>query len=323
MTEIDFDVRTFANLLDTMPENQPMSDAMVSDLEEEWYSSQREHMCSWFREQVDTDAGTHTRKEPNHSARITYQRLSDGPAMIWLAEVLGVDEGLIATAATEVEAEPETRSHCGIIRRYIPWELLADKAAALISERNITLEGADREDGKSEAGARDERGAGEPAESKEAGANEADAASQPQSADLHAANELEEEPAEAADDEPEAEDAEAEESEPERSEAEEAEAEEAGSADSENASEADGSDDAEGDTTARGRDEAEDRASGEKAEATARAEAAAKAAAARLSERAHELRSHTGDYCSSCRDLWRAVSRLARVTWVWFKDKTS
>lgn len=333
MTEIDFDVRTFANLLDTMPENQPMSDAMVSDLEEEWYSSQREHMCSWFREQVDTDAGTHTRKEPNHSARTTYQRLSDGPAMIWLAEVLGVDEGLIATAATEVEAEPETRSHCGIIRRYIPWELLADKAAALISERNITLEGADREDGGSEAGARDERGSGEPAESQEAGAGEADAASQSQfqsqAADLHAANELEQEPAEAADDEPESEDAEAEESETERSEAEEAEAEDAaaeesGPEDSEGESEADGSDDAQGDsTTARGRDEAEDRASGEKAEATARAEAAAKAAAARLSERAHELRSHTGDYCSSCRDLWRAVSRLARVTWVWFKDKTS
>lgn len=329
MTEIDFDVRTFANLLDTMPENQPMSDAMVSDLEEEWYSSQREHMCSWFREQVDTDAGTHTRKEPNHSARTTYQRLSDGPAMIWLAEVLGVDEGLIATAATEVEAEPETRSHCGIIRRYIPWELLADKAAALISERNITLEGADREDGGSEAGARDERGAGEPAESQEAGTNEADAASQSQAADLHAANELEQEPAEAADDEPESEDAEAEESETERSEAEEAEAEDAtaeesGSEDSEGESEADGSDDAEGDSApSRGQDEAEGRATGEKAETAARAESAAKAAAARLSERAHELRSHTGDYCSSCRDLWRAVSRLARVTWVWFKDKTS
>lgn len=329
MTEIDFDVRTFANLLDTMPENQPMSDAMVSDLEEEWYSSQREHMCSWFREQVGTDAGTHTRKEPNHSARTTYQRLSDGPAMIWLAEVLGVDEGLIATAATEVEAEPETRSHCVIIRRYIPWELLADKAAALISERNITLEGADREDRGSEAGARDERGTGEPAESKEAGTDETDAASQTQAADLHAANELEEEHAEAADDEPESEDVEAEESETERSEAEEAEAEDAaaeesGSEDSEGESEADGSDDAQGDSaTDRGQDGSGDRTADEKAEAAARVEATAKAAAARLSERAHELGSHTGDYCSSCRDLWRAISRLARVTWAWFKDKTS
>lgn len=249
MTEIDFDVRTFANLLDTMPENQPMSDAMVSDLEEEWYTSQREHMCSWFREQVDTDAGTHTRKEPNHSARTTYQRLSDGPAMIWLAEVLGVDEGLIATAATEVEAEPETRSHCGIIRRYIPWELLADKATALISERNITLEGADREDGGSEAGARDERGSGESAESQKAGTNEADAASESQAADLQAANELEQEPAEAADDELESEDAEPEESETERSDDEEVEAEEAGAADSEGESEADGSDDTQGDST--------------------------------------------------------------------------
>ncbi|MDO5724349.1 MAG: hypothetical protein Q4P33_08165 [Flaviflexus sp.] len=300
MTDIDFDVRTFANLLETMPENRPMSDAMAG-LEEEWYSSQREHMCSWFREQVGVEAETYTRKEPNLSARTTYQRLSDGPAMIWLAEVLGVDEELIASATTEVEAEPSTRRHCGIIRRYIPWELLAEPAAALIAERGITLEGADR-DGihdRADGEALSEKNVEASSEkslkdSSEMSEDKAVAGASPSSvaaareADTDSGNEAGTESAEGT-----------------------GEGSGAGLGEESGPS-------AEGAATDSGPGSRE----GSADEAKERASRGAGASAATSAPAKHRAE-HRSGHCSSCHDLWRAVSRLVRVTWSWFKDKTS
>lgn len=144
MTANDFDVRAFARMFEDLPEHLPISDAMSNGYEDSWYTSQREHMCGWFRAQTTTGSGSYTRKEPNYSARTTYQRLASAPAMIWIAEALGVDADVIERAAAEVEEEPEPRSHCGIIRQHIPWEVIADKAAEMMDEMGLDPERAGR-----------------------------------------------------------------------------------------------------------------------------------------------------------------------------------
>ncbi|MEW6891931.1 hypothetical protein V3M60_10270 [Trueperella pyogenes] len=92
MSEIDIDVRRFAKLLAKLDAHLPISDAMEhADPQKNgrWWSSQREHMSSWFASQATTGSGAYTRQEPNLSAKTTYNRLQSPEGLIWIAEALG------------------------------------------------------------------------------------------------------------------------------------------------------------------------------------------------------------------------------------------
>lgn len=90
---------------------------------------QRTHMVDWFLSQTTRGSGDYTRQKPNHSARTTYQRLRDPAAILWIGAALGAPPSRIQAATAAARAEPDRRLHPGIIRRHLPWDLIATLAA--------------------------------------------------------------------------------------------------------------------------------------------------------------------------------------------------
>lgn len=133
----DFDVVDFARLLARLPEHLPISDAFEGEHPQgtgRWWTSQREHMTSWFRAHATTGSGAYTRERPNRSARRTWQRLASPGGMLWIAEALGVDPDVVQRAAEEVAAQTDKRRRTGIIRTHIPWTMIAALAQARMEE---------------------------------------------------------------------------------------------------------------------------------------------------------------------------------------------
>lgn len=127
----DFDTRAFARLLARLPEHLPISDDYEGRYPQpngRWWSSQREHMTSWFRAQSTTGSGASPRAKPNTSAKVTYNRLLCAEGLLWINEALGQDLARVQAAADEAGAEPNRRKRCAIIRRHLPWEEVAQLA---------------------------------------------------------------------------------------------------------------------------------------------------------------------------------------------------
>lgn len=64
----DIDVLRFARLLARLPEHLPVSDAMEQadpQKRRRWWSSQSQHMSTWFASQATTGSGKFTRQAPN------------------------------------------------------------------------------------------------------------------------------------------------------------------------------------------------------------------------------------------------------------------
>jgi hypothetical protein len=130
MSEIDFDVKQFARLLARLPEHLEISDAMEeADPQKNgrWWTSQREHMTSWFASQATRGSGSFTRREPNRSAKMTYNRLQHPEGLVWIAEALGADPALVRKVARDALDIPR-RSRSGFVRKHIPWSLIAQLA---------------------------------------------------------------------------------------------------------------------------------------------------------------------------------------------------
>lgn len=126
-------MRDFARLMACLPPHLPISDEMeAADPQESgrWWSSQREHLVSWFDSQATRGHGAFTRSTPNCSAKTTYNRFQCAEGLVWLAEAVGVDSDLVAQAARDALAVPR-RSRCKIVRDLIGWELIAQHAKSL------------------------------------------------------------------------------------------------------------------------------------------------------------------------------------------------
>lgn len=92
--EEDFHVDEFVRVLQSLASHLPVSDAYERDCPQRqrvWWSSQQEHMISWFGQQNCRGSGVFSRKTPNTSARTTYNRLLCPSAFVWMAEALGED----------------------------------------------------------------------------------------------------------------------------------------------------------------------------------------------------------------------------------------
>lgn len=134
----DLSVQEFREVLATLPAHLPLSDAFEKDFPQRqgvWWSSQREHMLGWLQHQQSMGDGKFTRKAPNTSARLTYVRLNSGPAIVWIAEALGVDTETVKSAAAAAKTEPNPRKHCGLLRKYLPWPLISERARGLMPPR--------------------------------------------------------------------------------------------------------------------------------------------------------------------------------------------
>lgn len=129
--EPDFTTTEFAQILSQLEPHLPISDSFETVLPQKtgaWWKSQREHMVVWFRRQDSLGSGKFTRRAPNTSARTTYNRLLAPAAFVWIAEALGVDAELVQAAADSARAEPNARKRPGLLRRHLPWSLIAEHA---------------------------------------------------------------------------------------------------------------------------------------------------------------------------------------------------
>ena len=81
----DFNNEDFALLLEWLEKHLPITDeyehraaqqalASGKEIPKPWYSSQHEHIVSWFTAQMTLGEGEYTRKTPNYSAKKTYER---------------------------------------------------------------------------------------------------------------------------------------------------------------------------------------------------------------------------------------------------------
>lgn len=131
-------VQELRAVLATLPAHLPLSDAFENGFPQRqgvWWSSQREHMLGWLDHQQSMGDGKFTRKAPNASSRVTYARLNSGPAIVWIAEALGVGTETVETTVAVARAEPNIRKHCGLLRQYLPWALIAERARGLVPPR--------------------------------------------------------------------------------------------------------------------------------------------------------------------------------------------
>lgn len=113
----------FAHILVRLPRS-----FYVSDLWDEhrpprskWWYSQRAHMAHWFG--GAESPGAYGRKRPQ-TAKQTYNRLLSPGGLLWIAEAVGVDEGVVREAARAAWRMSNVRSQCSEIRRVIPWSLV-------------------------------------------------------------------------------------------------------------------------------------------------------------------------------------------------------
>ncbi|MDK9658669.1 hypothetical protein FAM15407_002298 [Propionibacterium freudenreichii] len=143
----DFDVVEFAALLRSLPPHLPISDAFEASQtqgSDSRWSTQRLHMTRWFAAQATLGSGQYTRSEPNRSARTTYQRLQSSYGLIWIAEALGADTAELQATVDEAAAEPDHRRHMGLLRRHLPWDMIAELATTRLAEQRRTRRGPGR-----------------------------------------------------------------------------------------------------------------------------------------------------------------------------------
>lgn len=80
------------------------------------------HMVTWFAGQLSLGEGFYSRSCPNHSAKVTYERLKNPRSLLWIAAALGEDPAVVAAAGREAEGYESWTAQCGVIRRAVPWK---------------------------------------------------------------------------------------------------------------------------------------------------------------------------------------------------------
>lgn len=137
-TEPDWTTEEFARILSGLEPHLPISDAFEAELPQRtgtWWTSQREHMVAWFRGQDSRGSGKYSRHAPNTSARTTYNRLLAPAAFVWIAEALGVGPAIVQASADAARREPNARKRPGLLRKHLPWALIAEQASTATQRR--------------------------------------------------------------------------------------------------------------------------------------------------------------------------------------------
>lgn len=109
---------------------QPETAAWLRTINIDW-TYDRLNMVTWFSGQLSLGSGKFSRSRPNHSARVTYERLLNPYSLLWIAAALGEDKDLVIRTAHEMAEYDTYRAKCGIIRRNIPWKHIYELALPL------------------------------------------------------------------------------------------------------------------------------------------------------------------------------------------------
>lgn len=128
--ESDFHNTELAAVFAHLPA-QPEVKQWLENLGVSWNYDQL-HMVTWFSGQLSLGTGKYSRSRPNHSARVTYQRLLNPYSLLWIAAALGENEKTVQRAAV-MAAERETfKEKCIVIRNMIPFSRIYELALPLV-----------------------------------------------------------------------------------------------------------------------------------------------------------------------------------------------
>ena len=114
--------RRLARALRFKRDHYPISDTFETAYlpGEHWWGSQKEHVINWLKEM--DGLGAYGRKQTDLDARHFWNHFQCAPGLLWVAEAVGVDEGLVALAAEKAALCRRGGPQCVAIRKVIPWE---------------------------------------------------------------------------------------------------------------------------------------------------------------------------------------------------------
>lgn len=129
--------QAFANLLETRKPHYPISDRYIEEVHDspdKTGDDEREHMVTWFRANETVGHGSYSRTVPNTSAETCYGRLGNAGSLLWIAEAVGIPDGMVSQAFEAAVEAGDYRRACGAIRKIIPWSEIRPYAEKLIAE---------------------------------------------------------------------------------------------------------------------------------------------------------------------------------------------
>jgi hypothetical protein len=92
-----------------------------------WYTTQKQHLLGWLGE-YDGPGAYDRANWADRSAQFVYNHFQCAPALVWLAEALGVpSETLIAACDDVKKSGARAASQCGAFRRAVPWAMIEDR----------------------------------------------------------------------------------------------------------------------------------------------------------------------------------------------------
>ena len=98
------------------------------------YDYEHNHMSTWFAAQITRGKGHYFRVAPNLSARYAYNHLTNPRSLLWIATVMDIHEDLILRACREMQTGRTSSGKCGIIRRFIPFDMILCQARERLAE---------------------------------------------------------------------------------------------------------------------------------------------------------------------------------------------
>lgn len=112
-------VKEFLRVIRRLPTDKPIDNPSV------WYRTQKEHLIGWL-EQHD-GAGAYGRKiDVKRDARFVYNHIVCPQMLLWLSRASGVPSELTQAAMGESGMATSLQQKAATIRRYVPWEMMAD-----------------------------------------------------------------------------------------------------------------------------------------------------------------------------------------------------
>ena len=117
--EADLDNTEMAAVFARLAEKEDLS-SFLEEMRIDWKYEQL-HMVTWFASQLSLGEGIYCRTRPNHSARVTYERLLNPQSLLWIAAALGEDRDLLRDAFRVAAERRDCRDKAVILRNRIPF----------------------------------------------------------------------------------------------------------------------------------------------------------------------------------------------------------
>ena len=132
---MDFHNIDFSKFLARLEPHPPITEALRAELTKKRgpsrHASERDHMMDWFYSQISTGQGAYSRRRPNYSARVTYNRLLSAPGLIWISEAIDIDPERSQEAAGLALGPGRVIERCRAIRKIFPWGEIAEHTTLL------------------------------------------------------------------------------------------------------------------------------------------------------------------------------------------------